>query len=216
MEEPFWQNKWRENQIGFHQLSFNEHLQAHWPSLYGESGTTLVPLCGKSLDLKYLAQYGHTVGIEYAQTAIQQYFQELRVEPIRGQQWGYPSFTHQQTTLLRGDFFRLGTAVKSEFDYVYDRAALIALRPDTREAYVECLAKACRRGAINLTITIDYAQHEMQGPPFALGPRAVEDLYGRHFKVDCLFSSPPAIAEGGISARGVSTVQTHVFKMVRS
>ena len=216
MDEPFWQNKWRENQIGFHQEAFNGHLQKYWPSLYGHPGKTLVPLCGKSLDLTYLAQYGHTVGVEYAQTAIVQYFQELGVDPVEGEQWGYPSFTHQQTTLLQGDFFRLGKAAEPDFDYVYDRAALIALRPDTRERYVKCLAKVCRPGAINLTITIDYAQHEMQGPPFALGPRTVEDLYGPHFKVDCLFSSPPIMAEGGIGARGVSNVQTHVFKMVRS
>ena len=81
---------------------------------------------------------------------------------------------------------------------MYTTVALIALRPDTRERYVKCLAKVCRPGAINLTITIDYAQHEMQGPPFALGPRTVEDLYGPHFKVDCLFSSPPIMPRVGL------------------
>ena len=49
MKAEFWLNKWKLNEIGFHQESTNECLQAFWPSVRAASGAAvLVPLCGQA------------------------------------------------------------------------------------------------------------------------------------------------------------------------
>lgn len=50
MEPAFWQQRWADNQIGFHQAQVNPYLQKYWSQLQRLPGSrVLVPLCGKSL-----------------------------------------------------------------------------------------------------------------------------------------------------------------------
>ena len=60
MDHEFWLERWRTNQIGFHQAEFNARLVHHWPSLGVPKGARVfVPLCGKSRDMLWLAGAGH-------------------------------------------------------------------------------------------------------------------------------------------------------------
>ncbi len=62
MEADFWLKKWESNEIGFHQETVNEMLKACWPEVGAPAGgSVLVPLCGKSLDMCWLAGQGHRV-----------------------------------------------------------------------------------------------------------------------------------------------------------
>ncbi|HLD65708.1 MAG TPA: thiopurine S-methyltransferase, partial [Pseudomonas sp.] len=59
MDEGFWQARWSLDQIGFHLAEVNPYLQRHWPILdLPAQARVLVPLCGKSLDLAWLAAQG--------------------------------------------------------------------------------------------------------------------------------------------------------------
>jgi hypothetical protein len=59
MEPAFWHKRWADNQIGFHQAQVNPYLQTYWPQLQlAPASRVLVPLCGKSLDLAWLAGQG--------------------------------------------------------------------------------------------------------------------------------------------------------------
>ncbi|MNP32022.1 Thiopurine S-methyltransferase [compost metagenome] len=52
MDEQFWQARWAENQIGFHQRETNPYLERYWSQLQLPTGCqVLVPLCGKTLDM---------------------------------------------------------------------------------------------------------------------------------------------------------------------
>ena len=66
MEPEFWQERWARNQIGFHLSEVNPYLQRHWRQLaVAEGSKVLVPLCGKSLDLVWLASHGlRVMGVE--------------------------------------------------------------------------------------------------------------------------------------------------------
>ena len=57
MQPEFWHKKWESNQIGFHLPEVNPYLQRHWA--VPATARVLVPLCGKSLDLAWLAGRGH-------------------------------------------------------------------------------------------------------------------------------------------------------------
>lgn len=71
-----WRKRWQEGRIGFHLQQTHPALQRHWGSLGVTDRTkVLVPLCGKSLDMRWLADQGHPVlGIEFAPEAIEQFW----------------------------------------------------------------------------------------------------------------------------------------------
>ncbi len=78
MEPSFWHQKWQLQQIGFHQQQVNPFLVKYWPSLaIAETSGVFVPLCGKSLDMCYLAELRHGVlGCELNPLAVEQFFSE--------------------------------------------------------------------------------------------------------------------------------------------
>ena len=58
MEAEFWRNRWIDDQIGWHQESTNGLLIEYWTQVTrGIQGRVLVPLCGKSSDMVWLATY---------------------------------------------------------------------------------------------------------------------------------------------------------------
>ena len=62
MDPEFWHKRWSTNQIGFHLPEVNPYLRRFWPQLgLPEETRVLVPLCGKTLDLLWLAQQGFSV-----------------------------------------------------------------------------------------------------------------------------------------------------------
>ena len=78
MEADFWHNRWENNLTGFHLNEVNPHLKENWASMNMKSGTRIfVPLCGKSLDLIWLAEQGHqVVGVELSSLAIEAFYTE--------------------------------------------------------------------------------------------------------------------------------------------
>ena len=77
MKPKFWLERWQANQIGFHQVEHNPLLMEFWPYLgLTPEQRVFVPLCGKSLDMRWLEAQGHPVtGVELAQIAIDGYFE---------------------------------------------------------------------------------------------------------------------------------------------
>lgn len=75
-----WRDRWREGRIGFHREDTHPTLVRFWPQLGVKPGAkVLVPLCGKSLDMRWLARHDHPVlGIELAEQAIEQFVAEGR------------------------------------------------------------------------------------------------------------------------------------------
>ena len=78
----YWHNRWDKEQTGWHRAIYNDLLLKHWPSINAPSGgEVLVPLCGKSLDMLWLAKEGYTVvGLEMVQQAVEIFFAENQLE----------------------------------------------------------------------------------------------------------------------------------------
>jgi len=85
MQPEFWLQRWQQGQIGFHRGEGMPLLERHWPALQvAPGGRVLVPLCGKSLDMHWLAAQGHRVlGVEISPLAVQQFFAEAGLRPER-------------------------------------------------------------------------------------------------------------------------------------
>ncbi|MCE1118292.1 MULTISPECIES: thiopurine S-methyltransferase [Pseudomonas] len=174
MEPAFWHKRWADNQIGFHQPQVNPYLQAHWPALGLAAGAqVLVPLCGKSLDLLWLAAQGYRVlGVELSRRAVQDFFVEHGLVAEVSQQGTFEVWRCGEIELWCGDIFALNAEDVAGCTGLYDRAALIALPPDMRERYMELL-DALLPKAKGLLVTLDYDQALIDGPPFSVGDEEV-------------------------------------------
>jgi len=170
MEPAFWHKRWADNQIGFHQAHVNPYLQAHWPALGLTPGTrVLVPLCGKSLDLAWLAGQGHRVlGIELSRRAVEDFFGEHGLAPQVTRQGAFEVWRSGAVELWCGDFFALRAEELSDCVGLYDRAALIALPPAMRAQYLTLLSTLLPKACKGLLVTLDYDQALLAGPPFSV------------------------------------------------
>ena len=178
MQPEFWHQRWQDNRIGFHLGQVNPYLVKYWPTLGLHAGSRVfVPLCGKSLDMLWLAEQGHeVVGVEISPIAVRAFFEENRLDPEISQQGAFEIWAVDQITILLGDFFELTPGQLGEVAAVYDRASLIALPADLRAEYVEHLNALCP-SVPRLLITLDYDQDRMAGPPFAVSDEEVRELY---------------------------------------
>ena len=71
MQKEFWHEKWQSNQIGFNQPKPNQLLLQYFDTLNLRPGNKVfVPLCGKSIDMVWLASQGYEVlGVELSPIA---------------------------------------------------------------------------------------------------------------------------------------------------
>jgi thiopurine S-methyltransferase len=208
MHPDFWHERWQQNQIGFHQDEVHPYLSQYWPS--AATGRVFVPLCGKTLDLWWLRQQGHSVvGVELSPLAVQAFFDEADVTPAKTSNGtALECWQASDIQLYCGDFFALRSEDIAGCKMIYDRAALIALPPDLRREYVRHLHHLFPQGAQMLLVTLDYPQTEMDGPPFAVSDREVHELYTR---VQPLTSQDVLVQNDRFRQRGVSRLNENAY-----
>ena len=193
-----WRERWREGRIGFHRQTVHPALAHHWPRLGVLPGTkVLVPLCGKSLDMRWLTQRDYPVlGIELAPEAIEQCLAEGRGEISRFQQGAFAVSRQGSLELWCGDFFHFHTEHAAEVGAFYDRAALIALPPATRQRYAFHLAQLTLPGTRGLLITLTRPASNPGGPPFSVEAAEVRELFEHNFEVTHLEDGEPEAGSG--------------------
>lgn len=168
MDEGFWQRRWARNEIGFHLTEVNPYLRRYWSALRLAKGTrVLVPLCGKSLDMVWLAEQGFAVhGIELSERAVEDFFVEQNLDAEVSVQGRFKVYRAAALKIFCGDFFALSRSDVADCQGFYDRDALIALPADMRQRYVEHMADILAPSSQGLLVTLDYEQEQMSGPPF--------------------------------------------------
>ena len=213
MQAEFWHKRWAKNEIGFHQPGYNSHLESFADQLDVNPGDRfLVPLCGKSLDLLWLAEQGFRVtGIELSERAARGFFAENKLEFEVNNIDGVPTYSSRHIDIHCADFFSFAANDLPPFDAIYDRAALVALPTEMRRAYANHLSGLIRPGTNMLLITLDYPQDEMGGPPFSVTREEVRGLFERQFSIRQLFSEDCLVKEPRFKAKGLSRMEEHVF-----
>jgi thiopurine S-methyltransferase len=152
-------------------------------------------------------------GSELVGTAIAELFAENGLADAVDETGPFRRHRAERLLVLEGDAFavepeHLGGAV----DAVYDRAALVALDPKTRERYVASLVRVLAPGAKVLLVTFDYDQSKLDGPPWAVTDEAVRTLYGGAFRVEIVEERE---ASGGpkFAAAGVSSLRERLYAL---
>lgn len=217
MLPDFWLARWQQGQHGFHQATVNAGLARYWATLGLEPGDRVfVPLCGKSLDMWWLAERGHpVVGVELSPIAVRDFFREAGLEPERSQDGPFEVSSGRGVRVLRGDFFALRPEDLTGVRGVYDRAALIALPPNLRKAYVDSLARKLPPNVSILVLTFESSSSSIDGPPFTVHEKEIRELYEPEFCVEVLDQGPFTEAPPNLRSRGHETVRDVIYSMVR-
>jgi thiopurine S-methyltransferase len=216
MDPEFWHQRWADNLIGFHQSTVNAHLLQFWPRLgVAPGGTVLVPLCGKSLDMGWLAARHSVLGVELSARAVEAFYHDHGLQPLCRETGPFSVYEAAGVTLYCGDFLALQPAHTVAVTAVYDRAALIALPGTMRPGYARQLTRLTVPGTPLLLIVLDYDQTQMQGPPFAVEHDEVETLFGADWQIESLQREEILDQEPRFRERGLSRLAEHVYLLRR-
>jgi len=221
----FWDASWAARRIGFHRSAPNDRLLAGFEPALAEArrGRILVPLCGKSVDLHWLARhFDEVVGVEFVETAALEFAAESALPhtdaPYRPGRTDSPraiTVTNvSRISILVSDFFAVTAAAVGHFDAAYDRAALIALPPTLRERYVAHLASLLAPGAPALIVTLDYPPHLRSNPPFPVADTDALTLFSAYGRVDRLSCDPTYEVPSDLPPG--TPVTTSTFRFTRS
>ncbi len=185
MDPESWRQRWREGRIGFHLDRVNPNLAEFFPRLDPHAGEAVfVPLCGKSVDLEWLARNGHPViGVEVSPIAVESFFTEQGRTPVHRSAGHCERWEDPPICIWCGDFFGLRVQDVTPARLFYDRASLIAMPEELRARYAAKLTALLPDAARGLLITFEYPQEVMAGPPFSVSEAEVMALYGDAFAI---------------------------------
>lgn len=218
MQTDFWQACWEQGKTGFHLSRVNPGLEKYWPrQLFKPGDGVFVPLCGKSLDLLWLARQGlQVLGVELIEKAVLSFFDENGLEFERRVLDGFVEYSSGSIRILCGNFFDLTAEHLTGCRGFYDRAALVALPADTRIRYARHLLDILPKGARGLALVLDYPQEDMQGPPFAVSPDEVQALLGQDCLIQKLAQRDILVHEPGFRDRGVTRMDEHIYLLAKN
>lgn len=213
MDKQFWHERWEKNQIGFHQQEINSYLQEYWSRLQLPAGSTVfVPLCGKSRDMLWLLEQGYRVlGIEISPIAVADFFRENNLQHQVTTENGIDRWSCDELEILCGDFFSLQASDVAHCQAVYDRASLIAMPPAMRPDYARKLQSLFPAPRPILLVTMEYPQHQMDGPPFSVHQDEVNHFYADRFEVDNILSRDILDETPRFRQRGITAMQEQVY-----
>lgn len=212
MEKAYWNERWSSNKIGFHRAQVNDLLVKYWPQLnLPKDSHVLVPLCGKAVDMQWLAEQGHQVtGVELSADACRAFFEESGLAFSYCQEGVFEVFQSENIVLYAGDFFQFEQSLFGEFDAIYDRAALVALPSENnesgmREQYLQAINRLANSSTKMLLLTWAYDQSKMPGPPFSIDLDKVRDYYAADWNIDLVGVQsfdpiPPHLVAKGLEA----------------
>lgn len=217
VDNQHWLDRWKENRIGFHEPAINQHLQQYLTRFDLPAGACVfLPLCGKALDIAWLAAQGYEViGIELSSLAIEAFFEENQLDYERVDSDRFGVYRSGNICLLQGDFFDLSSDDLGACSLVYDRAALIAMAAHLRPRYCEHMLSIIPASSNMLLITLEYDQTAMQGPPFAVLTEEVKQYYSEVFSINLLESNDILDERSRWRDAGLNALSESVFRLDR-
>jgi thiopurine S-methyltransferase len=205
-----WENRWSMGRTQWHKTEVHASLQKYCDEylidgIIGGGGRILVPLCGKTVDMAYLARkrvVSEVVGIDGVPKAIEEFIQEQSNEGFDFKEPetvnGYTTRKGESITLVTGDFFEItldvinGDASGSNntvlFDGVWDRGSLVAIDPALREQYVDKIGELISKpnGKYLLATFLRPNNDTTTGPPFSIDETEIRRLFGTKSWVDTI------------------------------
>lgn len=201
-DNHLWHQCWRERDGDFHQASVNPLLAKFWAGLdLDEGARVFVPLCGMSLDMIWLADQGYEViGVELSPIAVQTFFHENHLEPIRTSDGVFERWQSGKVSILCGDYFLLGKDNLGQIDAVYDRASLTALAEGIRGRYVAQLRLLVPDACQIFLLTVEDADESETADQELTAAAEIGVLFSTNFDIvlahaESFFEVNPALSD---------------------
>lgn len=217
MEADFWIERWEKGEIGFHRSEVHDFLPKHWPALgLAKGSAVLVPLCGKSEDMAWLAAHGHRViGVELSPLAVDAFFREHDLKPDVRSDGAFVVWTAGPFTIWCGDVFAIPEAAAVDVAAVYDRAALVAFPASLQERYAELLARLVPKAAPIMVVSLSYPEGQIPGPPFSTPRAQIDALFGEAFSIEVAEERDGLGESQNLKDRGVTALDEVCYVLTR-
>lgn len=192
-----WIERWQRGQTGWHESDGNASLKKFWRAT---GRRVLVPFCGKTRDMLWLAEQGNeVVGIELSDLAVKAFFDENSLEYTLndGTLRAYQA-RECPITIYCGDYYEFKGG---PFDAHFDRGALIALPAKLRPAYAAHTSSLLSQSSEQLVITLEYDQAVAAGPPFSVRGDEVRGYWPNLLRIDDyddIKNGPPKFRDAGL------------------
>ena len=211
-----WELRWQEGRIGFHLPQVNTYLRRFSSYLLkSEAEKVFVPLCGKTLDLPWLAnRTKKVVGVEIVSQAVEEFYVENEISYSIQSAGKLTLFKNDSINIYQGDFFDLTQEETGSFEAIYDRGSIVAIARPERKKYVEHLLSFLALGGRLLIITLEYEQKQMNGPPFSIDEAEIEMLFSQYGRLELLETCD--ILDERLSNKGLDGILERVYQLVKS
>lgn len=210
VKAEFWLQRWREGSTPWNEGVPNAALRRHLDCLNLQPGDRVfVPLCGKAEDMWWLHEQGFDVlGIDLSPIAGREFLGAHGLAFTETQHARYVLIESPGFRLFAGDFFALDAGDLEGVAAIYDRAALVALPPPERQRYARHLTELLE--APILLISMEYPEHEIEGPPFPVSEQDIRELFGKRRRVQHL-AEEDIIERSNLRKRGVTQLVEHAY-----
>lgn len=207
MEISYWQSRWQQNKTGWHRSEVFPLLKKYWPCLkLKPKAAVLVPLCGKTLDIDWLAQQGYyPIGVDVSEIALNGIMERQLHSFSQTPRGTFTRYTSSSMELWCGDILKIRKDWLPSIDAVYDKSALMALPQPKRRQYANQIQTLMQPESAMLLNCFEYSTEEMNGPPFAVFGDELEQLYGNKCTIKLLrkhsiFDDVPNFQQRGLQS----------------
>ncbi|KAM8966949.1 thiopurine S-methyltransferase [Pelodytes ibericus] len=194
LSDQDWIEKWEKKNIGFHEENVNILLAEFLDDMVNNRKQIRIffPLCGKAVDMKWLADMGHTiVGIDVSEIGLKEFFEENNIPYIEEAVPGISGAkvfksTSGNISLYCCSIFNINDSIVGKFDGIWDRGAMVAINPCDRQRYASVILSLMAKDCHYLLVTVDYDPKLHAGPPFYVSGADLETMLGSLCSYKCL------------------------------
>ncbi|XP_041269208.1 thiopurine S-methyltransferase isoform X3 [Onychostruthus taczanowskii] len=167
--EEEWLQKWEMGNIGFHKEEGHPLLQKYLDVLLnGRSGLRIFfPLCGKAVEMKWLADLGHSVvGVEISEQAVKEFFSEHSLP-----------YCEEPVPEISG---------AKMFQSTSGNISLYCCSIYDLSSYASLMINLVEKNSSYLLVTVSYDPNKHKGPPFYVPESEIKSLFGNCCEIRCL------------------------------
>lgn len=190
MTLSYWNERWNDDNIGWHKTDVNPALAENIAALKNGRSTikVFVPLCGKSVDMKWLYNNGHTIiGVEGCSKAIETFFTENNLKYER--QNNLYSTSDERLKIYNMNLYDCDVKILGEMDAIWDRGSFVAINYTDRHKYVAFMRNLCNKETRYLLDTLVYDTTVYGGPPVCATRDDIQKLFSEWAHIEQVYHS---------------------------
>lgn len=216
MDKDEWVNAWNEGRTNFHRNGPHEFLVQYYDQVnLPENSNILVPMCGKSHDLIWLKEKGHNVfGVEIVNRPCQEFWSDHKLEFQERSIESAQVYEGDRITIINDDFFNFPReSIPEKIDFIFDRAALVALPEEMRKVHYSRIKELSSPGTKILLDSFEYDRQFETRAPYSVSDAEVKAAYSWVSDFQTLLTEVREMKGNHLSKRGIKEVLDYIYLM---